>query len=80
MFMEEHGPKVNENRTDELLDTKAEIIAVACPFCNTMITDGVKSRDKDEEVQVMDVSEILAASIPDVPLTSVKKKAPRAEA
>jgi Fe-S oxidoreductase len=74
MFMEEEGPRVNENRTDELLATGAESIAVACPFCNIMMTDGVKARSRDEQVKVLDVAELLARSIPDVPADSLVRK------
>ncbi|HTE52911.1 MAG TPA: (Fe-S)-binding protein [Kofleriaceae bacterium] len=74
MFMEEDSPRVNENRTDELLATGADAIAVACPFCNIMITDGVKARDADERVTVRDVSELLADSLPDVPLSSLVRR------
>jgi Fe-S oxidoreductase len=74
MFLEEDEPRINEDRTDELLESGAKTFAVACPFCNLMLTDGVKSRDKDEEINVLDVSEILAASIPDVPLSALKRK------
>ncbi len=74
MFMEEESPRVNENRTDELLATGADAIAVACPFCNIMITDGVKARDADERVTVRDVAELLADSLPDVPLSSLSRR------
>lgn len=46
-------------RTDEALATKSTIIATACPFCNTMITDGVKNANKENEVQVLDIAEII---------------------
>ncbi len=74
MFLEEDGPRINENRTDELLESGATTLAVACPFCNLMVTDGVKTRNKDEEVDVLDVAELLASAIPDVPLTALKRK------
>ncbi len=74
MFMEEESPRVNETRTDELLATGADAIAVACPFCNIMITDGVKARDADERVSVRDVSELLADSLPDVPVSSLTRR------
>jgi Fe-S oxidoreductase len=81
MFMEEHGERVNENRTEELVATGAEAIAVACPFCNIMITDGVKAKNVEESVRVMDVAELLAESVPDVPLSSLlRRKAPDATA
>jgi len=73
MFMEEHGERVNFNRTDEILATGVEAVAVACPFCNIMITDGVKQRNQDDKVQVLDVAELVAASF-DVPLTRLKRR------
>jgi Fe-S oxidoreductase len=74
MFMEEEGERVNENRTDELLDTGSDAIAVACPFCNIMMTDGVKARSADEDVRVLDVAELLAQSVPDVPVSALTRK------
>ena len=60
MFMEEVVvDSVNVVRTKELLATGAETIAVNCPFCTTMITDGVKGADKVDAVQVRDISEIV---------------------
>lgn len=47
-------------RTEEALETKADIVATGCPFCNTMITDGVKNKDKEGTVQVLDIAELLA--------------------
>lgn len=65
MFMEEtQGKRVNIERTEELLETGAETIAVNCPFCMTMISDGVKSKDADN-VKVKDISEILLESLKD---------------
>jgi Fe-S oxidoreductase len=59
MFMEERvGKRINVERTEELLATGAETIAVACPFCMTMISDGVKSLRAD--VPVLDISEVVA--------------------
>jgi len=60
MFKEpEKGKKdINIKRTEEALETKAEIIAAACPFCNTMMTDGVKG--KEASVEVMDIAELIA--------------------
>jgi heterodisulfide reductase subunit D len=65
MFKEdEPGDKrINIERTDEALETGASIIAAACPFCNTMMSDGVKNREKENEVQVLDVAEMIAASM-----------------
>jgi Fe-S oxidoreductase len=67
MFMEEHGPRVNKNRTEELVGTGATTIAVACPFCNVMMTDGVKDLQKEESVKVLDIAEIVAGALPDAP-------------
>ncbi len=63
MFKEdEHGNKrINVARTEEALETNAQIVAAACPFCNTMITDGVKGKDKQLSVKVFDIAELLAA-------------------
>jgi Fe-S oxidoreductase len=65
MFKEEERGdiRVNLERTNEAIDTGASIIAAACPFCNTMMTDGVKNREKENEVAVLDVAEIVAQSM-----------------
>lgn len=64
MFMEETvGKRVNIERTEELLATGASTIAVNCPFCMTMITDGVKEKEKIDEVKVKDVAEVLLEHI-----------------
>ncbi|WP_374958023.1 (Fe-S)-binding protein [Gilvibacter sp.] len=62
MFKEpEPGTKdINIERTEEALETKPEIIAAGCPFCNTMMTDGVKNAEKEDSVQVLDVAEMIA--------------------
>lgn len=62
MFKEgEKGKKkVSIERTEEALATKADVIATACPFCMTMITDGVKDFGKTKEVQVLDLAELVA--------------------
>ncbi|MAT39681.1 MAG: Fe-S oxidoreductase [Ectothiorhodospiraceae bacterium] len=60
MFMEETvGKKVNIERTEEALDTGAETVAAECPFCLTMLTDGVKEKGRLEEVDVKDIAEIV---------------------
>ena len=71
MFMEEEGPRVNEIRTDELIAAGTAAVAVACPFCNIMIADGLKARGIDEGVEVLDVAELLADAIPDVPVSAL---------
>lgn len=62
MFKEpEKGDKdVNIERTEEALQTQPDIIAAACPFCNTMMTDGVKSKGKEDSLRVMDIAELIA--------------------
>ncbi|MCX6335763.1 MAG: (Fe-S)-binding protein [Bacteroidetes bacterium] len=65
MFKEDEpgNKRINTERTDEALATGAEFIASACPFCNTMMTDGVKNREKETEVAVLDIAEMIAASM-----------------
>ena len=61
MWMEEKiGKKVNIERTEEALYVKPDIISTACPFCMTMMTDGVKEKGKAEEVTVKDFAEMVA--------------------
>jgi Fe-S oxidoreductase len=60
MWMEEkEGKRVNIERTEEALATNSGVIATACPFCMTMLTDGVKSKEAADRVEVKDVAEIL---------------------
>jgi len=65
MFKEEEAgnKRVNFERTDEAIDLRPDVIAAACPFCNTMITDGVKNREKENEVKVLDIAELIAAEL-----------------
>ncbi len=62
MFKEaEKGDKeVYIERTEDFLETKAEIVATACPFCMTMLTDGIKIKNKEEELQNLDLAELIA--------------------
>ncbi len=62
MFKEpENGNKdINVMRTEDALATGATTVAVACPFCMTMITDGVKNKEKEAEVKVKDLAELIA--------------------
>ena len=57
---EEGDKEINIERTEQALDTQAEIIAAACPFCNTMMTDGIKNKKQEDEVKIMDVAELIA--------------------
>jgi Fe-S oxidoreductase len=65
MFKEEEKGtvRINLERTSEALGTGATVIASACPFCNTMLTDGVKNKEKEDTVQVLDVAELVARSL-----------------
>jgi Fe-S oxidoreductase len=64
MFKEpEKGDKdINIERTEQAIETAPEIIAAACPFCNTMMTDGVKSKDKEASIAIMDIAELIATA------------------
>jgi Fe-S oxidoreductase len=64
MFMEEQNEKrVNVKRTLQLLDTGATTIASGCPFCMTMLTDGLKAQEKEDSIKQLDIAEILAKSV-----------------
>lgn len=64
MFKEEEDGKlrINQERTKDMLEAKPNIVAAACPFCMTMLTDGVTEKEKQDEIQVMDVAELIAAA------------------
>lgn len=64
MFKEaEKGDKeVNVERTGDVIAVKADVVATGCAFCNTMLTDGVKHFNKEKEVQVLDVAELIATA------------------
>ncbi len=60
----EKGEKeVNVERADDMLATGAPIVAAACPFCMTMLRDGIKHHNKEEEVQVLDIAELVAKAM-----------------
>ncbi len=65
MFKEEEPgtTRINIERAQQALEIGASIIAVSCPFCNTMLTDGVKNKEKENEVEVMDVAELIASAM-----------------
>jgi Fe-S oxidoreductase len=64
MWMEENeGKRVNIERTEEALSLKPDVIGTACPFCMTMMTDGVKANDAAEKVAVKDIAEIVLAAV-----------------
>ena len=62
MFKEaEKGDKeINIERTEDVLESKAQVVATGCPFCNTMMTDGVKHFEKEGEIEVKDIAELVA--------------------
>jgi Fe-S oxidoreductase len=51
--------RVNQERAEHILATGAEVVAVGCPFCTTMLEDGIAARKGDREVEVKDVAELL---------------------
>ncbi len=66
MWMEEdEGTRVNVERTEQLVATGAKTLAAACPYCLTMIGDGVKAKDLDESHKVYDIAEIVARHLAD---------------
>jgi len=65
MFKEEEPgtTRINIERAEEAVATGAQIIASACPFCNTMMTDGIKNKEKENEMAVLDIAELIAESM-----------------
>ncbi len=65
MFKEEEKgtERVNFERAKEAIETGSNIVASACPFCNTMLTDGVKNEEKEDSVKVLDIAEIIEESM-----------------
>lgn len=65
MFKEaEKGDKeVNLERTEEALETQASVVATACPFCMTMMTDGVKHFERERDVEILDLTELVARQL-----------------
>jgi len=65
MFKEEEkgNTRINFERTREAVETGAALIASACPFCNTMLTDGVKHEEKEDQVKVLDIAEMIVSEL-----------------
>jgi Fe-S oxidoreductase len=64
MFLEEtRGERINENRSKEAVATGCKTVGVACPFCMTMMTDGLKALGKDDQVAVLELTELLAKRV-----------------
>jgi hypothetical protein len=85
MWMEENlGERINTNRTKEAVATGADQIAVGCPFCRVMLSDGLSAEQADgqarEEVEVLDVAQMLLASVKGESATRTSAAAPPAEA
>ncbi len=55
--------RINKVRTQQAIDAKANVVASACPFCMTMLRDGVTEADKNETMEVLDIAEIVAKSL-----------------
>lgn len=52
--------EINIERTEDALEVQPQVIATGCPFCNTMMTDGIKNKEKESEIKVMDIAEMIA--------------------
>jgi Fe-S oxidoreductase len=60
---EKIGKRINQTRVNEALETGAEVLAAACPFCITMFDDGIKGVEAEEKMQIEDIFEIVAQAI-----------------
>nr|WP_255216633.1 (Fe-S)-binding protein [Pseudenhygromyxa sp. WMMC2535] len=68
MWVEEEKEKrVNVNRSQEIVEAGVDAVAVGCPFCKTMISDGMKHFDKDEDIEVLDIAQVIASTLPEAP-------------
>ncbi|GAB6181000.1 (Fe-S)-binding protein [Desulfotomaculum defluvii] len=63
MWLEEHGTRINVMRTEQALETNAEIIATNCPFCLTMMEDGIKDKEATEKVRAFDLAELVERNL-----------------
>ena len=57
---EKGNKEINIQRTEDALETQPDIIAAGCPFCNTMLTDGIKNKEKEADIKVLDIAELIA--------------------
>ena len=63
MWMEEHhGSRINVARSEQAIETGAKTVATSCPFCITMISDGMKTKDMADKIQVKDIAELIDSS------------------
>ncbi len=64
LFLEEtKGKRINIHRTEELMETNANVLTCNCPFCMTMLSDGIKAKNKDDEIQTKDIAEIVLENL-----------------
>ena len=64
MWMEEHlGTRINQMRTDHAIQTKANLVGTACPYCLTMLGDGIKEKGQEEKMAAFDLSELIHQSM-----------------
>ena len=64
MWLEENiGKRVNMERTDEALGTGADVVSTACPYCMIMLDDAVRANDKEDDVRVLDLSQLVEESL-----------------
>ncbi len=64
MWIEERvGRRINELRTEQVMETGAQIVATACPYCLQMFEDGIKAKAAEEILKVMDIAELVAESV-----------------
>ncbi len=59
---EKGNKEINVERTEEALELEPKIIATGCPFCNTMMTDGIKAKNSEEKTKVLDIAEMIATA------------------
>ena len=65
MWLEEQrvGHRINEMRTEQAIETKAQVVATACPYCLQMFEDGIKAKETEESLEVMDIAELVCKAI-----------------
>lgn len=81
MWMEEDiGERINDMRADEAIDVKADTVAVGCPFCLTMMADGIKDREKEESMKSTDIAELVWRSMDLEQAPVAEETAPAADA
>ena len=64
MWMEEDPDKrVNVKRTEQIIEAKVDLVATACPYCLTMFEDGLKTKEVEESIKAMDLSELVVQAL-----------------